>query len=96
MEIYQRTDDQIFEYWSKLQDLWIFLYSCPIPVICAINGTCPAAGCLMACSADYRIMMDNPKFQIGLNETQLGFAAPDWLCWLYQGSFRSHVPKMMF
>ena len=38
----------------------------------------------MACSTDYRIMIDHPKFQIGLNETQLGFAAPNWLCWLYQ------------
>jgi len=84
MEIYQRSDEQIFEYWSMLQELWMALYACPVPVIAAINGTCPAAGCLMACSVDYRIMLDHPKYQIGLNETQLGFAAPDWLCWLYQ------------
>ena len=61
------------------------LYTCELPVIAQINGTCPAAGCLMAISADYRIMEDNSKFRIGLNETQLGFAAPDWLCSIYQG-----------
>merc|ERR1711990_414049 len=83
-EIYNRSDEQIFDYWSQLQQMWITLYSCSLPVIAQINGTCPAAGCLMACSADYRIMENNKKFKIGLNETQLGFAAPDWLCWLYQ------------
>ena len=85
MEIYNRTDEQIFDYWTQLQEMWMSLYSCELPIICQINGTCPAAGCLMACSADYRIMESNPKFKIGLNETQLGFAAPDWLCWVYQG-----------
>ena len=38
MEIYQRTDESIIDYWSQLQEMWISLYSCPIPVICAING----------------------------------------------------------
>ena len=44
MEIYQRTDEQIFEYWSMLQELWMALYACPVPVIAAINGTCPVKG----------------------------------------------------
>lgn len=32
----------------------------------------------MALSCDYRIMADNPKYQIGLNETRLGIVAPFW------------------
>ena len=85
MEIYNRKDDEIFEYWSLLQNMWLSLYTAKTPVIAQINGTCPAAGCLMAIAADYRIMENNRKYKIGLNETQLGFAAPDWLCFNYRG-----------
>ena len=45
----------------------------------ALNGPSPAAGCLLALAADYRIKANNPKFVTGLNETALGFAAPKWL-----------------
>ena len=85
MEIYGRKDEEVFEYWSLLQNMWLSLYTAKSPVIAQINGTCPAAGCLMAIAADYRIMEDNKKYKIGLNETQLGFAAPDWLCFNYRG-----------
>ena len=47
-------------------------------VISAINGACPAGGCAIAFSSDYRIMADG-KHTIGLNETLLGLAAPYWL-----------------
>lgn len=42
------------------------------------QGSSPAGGCLMALSCDYRIMAENPKYSIGLNETQLGIIAPFW------------------
>lgn len=29
-------------------------------------------------TCDYRIMADNPRYSIGLNETQLGIVAPFW------------------
>ena len=45
----------------------------------ALNGPSPAAGCLLALAADYRIKGSDPKFVTGLNETALGFAAPKWL-----------------
>lgn len=48
-------------------------------VVAALNGPSPAAGCLLALAADYRIKANNPKFVTGLNETALGFAAPKWL-----------------
>ena len=56
MEIYQRSDEQIFEYWSMLQELWMALYACPVPVIAAINGTCPVKGshiCLLVAQITY-------------------------------------------
>ncbi|XP_030654667.1 enoyl-CoA delta isomerase 1, mitochondrial isoform X2 [Nomascus leucogenys] len=42
------------------------------------SGACPAGGCLVALSCDYRILADNPRYCIGLNETQLGIIAPFW------------------
>lgn len=45
----------------------------PIP-----QGSSPAGGCLMSLTCDYRIMADNPRYSIGLNETQLGIVAPFW------------------
>lgn len=32
----------------------------------------------MALSSDYRVLADNPKYAIGLNETLLGIVAPFW------------------
>lgn len=46
------------------------------PSLC--QGSSPAGGCLVALSCDYRIMAENPKFSIGLNEAQLGIVAPFW------------------
>lgn len=47
-----------------------------LPSLC--QGSSPAGGCLVALSCDYRIMVENPKFSIGLNEAQLGIVAPFW------------------
>ncbi|XP_010386186.1 enoyl-CoA delta isomerase 1, mitochondrial isoform X2 [Rhinopithecus roxellana] len=42
------------------------------------SGACPAGGCLMTLTCDYRVLADNPRYCIGLNETQLGIVAPFW------------------
>ncbi|XP_025130772.1 enoyl-CoA delta isomerase 1, mitochondrial isoform X3 [Bubalus bubalis] len=43
------------------------------------SGACPAGGCMIALSCDCRVLADNPKYHIGLNETLLGITAPFWL-----------------
>ncbi|WP_242112123.1 enoyl-CoA hydratase/isomerase family protein [Luteimonas aquatica] len=52
------------------------LSECPIPVVAAIAGHAPAGGCVLALCCDYRVMAHGP-FQIGLNETRVGLAAPE-------------------
>lgn len=79
MSMYGRTDDELREYWTHVQDMWLSLYMAPIPMIAAINGAAPAGGCQIAMSCDYRIMAQHPKFNIGLNETLLGIVAPTWV-----------------
>ncbi|XP_041603571.1 enoyl-CoA delta isomerase 1, mitochondrial isoform X1 [Vulpes lagopus] len=78
MEMCGRDPAHYAEYWKAVQELWLRLYLSHLVLICAVNGVSPAGGCLLALSCDYRILADNPKYTIGLNETQLGIVAPFW------------------
>ena len=42
------------------------------------QGVSPAGGCLISLTCDYRVLADNPKYTMGLNETLLGIVAPSW------------------
>ncbi|KAF6124040.1 enoyl-CoA delta isomerase 1 [Phyllostomus discolor] len=66
------------EYWKAMQELWLRLYLSNLVLIAAINGASPAGGCLISLTCDYRVLADNPKYVIGLNETLLGIIAPFW------------------
>ncbi|XP_063082393.1 enoyl-CoA delta isomerase 1, mitochondrial isoform X2 [Cavia porcellus] len=66
------------EYWRAIQETWLKLYLSNMVLVAAINGASPAGGCLMALSSDYRVLADNPRYRIGLNETLLGIVAPFW------------------
>ncbi|XP_012977125.1 enoyl-CoA delta isomerase 1, mitochondrial [Mesocricetus auratus] len=78
-EMYGRNPAHYTEYWKAVQELWLRLYLSKLVLVSAINGASPAGGCLMALTCDYRIMADNPKYTIGLNESLLGIVAPFWL-----------------
>ncbi|XP_018541165.1 enoyl-CoA delta isomerase 1, mitochondrial isoform X1 [Lates calcarifer] len=78
MEMYGKSPERCGEFWRAVQEMWLKLYSSDMVTIAAINGSSPAGGCLMSLTCDYRIMADNPRYSIGLNETQLGIVAPFW------------------
>ena len=67
----------------SVQQIFIDLYGSRLATIAAIEAHSPAGGCLLAMSCDYRVMANDEKFKIGLNETNLGIAAPYWLCDLF-------------
>ena len=48
----------------------------PKPVVAAINGHAIAGGCVLALCCDLRIMADDAKLRIGLNEVALGLEFP--------------------
>ncbi|OPJ87709.1 enoyl-CoA delta isomerase 1, mitochondrial [Patagioenas fasciata] len=77
-EMCGKSTEHYAEFWRAVQEMWLRLYGCNMVTIAAVNGSSPAGGCLIALSCDYRIMVDNPKFNIGLNEAQLGIVAPFW------------------
>ncbi|XP_072455568.1 enoyl-CoA delta isomerase 1, mitochondrial [Notamacropus eugenii] len=77
-EMYGKNEAHYAEFWKAVQELWLKIYISNMVVIAAINGSSPAGGCLMALASDYRVMANNPKYTIGLNETLLGIVAPFW------------------
>lgn len=74
--MYKPDPQRMRDFWRNLQDVWIKLYGSSFPTAAAINGHAPAGGCFLAISCEYRVML--PKYNIGLNETQLGIVAPTW------------------
>ncbi|XP_008293728.1 enoyl-CoA delta isomerase 1, mitochondrial [Stegastes partitus] len=78
LEMYGKSPERCGEFWRAVQEMWLKVYSSNMAVIAAINGSSPAGGCLLSMTCDYRIMADNPRYSIGLNETQLGIVAPFW------------------
>ncbi|HEY0335449.1 MAG TPA: enoyl-CoA hydratase/isomerase family protein [Stenotrophomonas sp.] len=73
---------------NKLLDSWHAFFGAAktlvesrIPVVAAITGHAPAGGCVLALCCDYRVMarsVDAARpYAIGLNEVQVGLAAPE-------------------
>lgn len=61
----------------KGQELWRRVDRFSRPIIAAINGYALGGGCELAISCHFRIMVDQPKAQIGLTEVNLG-VIPGW------------------
>jgi 3,2-trans-enoyl-CoA isomerase len=70
------------QFWSSLQEVWMLMTSFPKVLVAAISGHSPAGGCLLAMTADYRVMVSGPAerpYRIGLNEVPVGITVPPWL-----------------
>ena len=78
LEMYKPNPTRLIAFWKLVQEMYLKIFSSPLIVFSAINGACPAGGCMIAFSSDYRVMA-NGKQTIGLNETLLGLSAPLWL-----------------
>eukprot|EP01095_Lingulamoeba_sp_RSL-Kostka_P009903 TRINITY_DN3468_c0_g1_i1.p1 TRINITY_DN3468_c0_g1~~TRINITY_DN3468_c0_g1_i1.p1 ORF type:complete len:291 (-),score=87.46 TRINITY_DN3468_c0_g1_i1:95-967(-) len=81
---YKTTNEQKFKvFWTAFQEVYKTLYLSPLFVISEISGSAIAGGCFLTLCCDHRIMLDNPKVKIGLNETLLGLSPPKWLASLF-------------
>jgi len=75
---FHRPDlEQLTQYWTSVQELWLALHTTRLATVAAISGHAPAGGCLLALSCDHRVMVSG-GYGIGLNEAQLGITAPPW------------------
>lgn len=89
-ELHRPQPERLAEFWRTFQETWIILNSFPKPIIAAIGGNSPSAGCTLAMGCDFRIMVRGPSsptgavppnrlYRIGLNECKLGLVAPAWV-----------------
>lgn len=73
------SSDRLIRFWKSFQQVYLELYGCRLATVAALEGHAVAGGCMLALCADYRVMSDDPRATIGLNESQLGIVAPPWL-----------------
>jgi Delta3-Delta2-enoyl-CoA isomerase len=52
------------------------LFNYPAPVVACVNGHAIAGGCIIVLCADHRVVADQPRLRIGLNEVALGVQFP--------------------
>jgi enoyl-CoA hydratase len=60
---------------GRFGEVMLRVFSCPKPIVAAINGHAIAGGCVLGLQCDWRVMSAG-DFKIGLNETQLGIGLP--------------------
>lgn len=68
-------------------DMVTTLYGMPKPVVAGVNGHAVAGGCILALTADYRVLRRGAA-QIGLNEVKVGVPLP----WSVSVLLRASVP----
>ena len=85
-ELIAPDPDRLPKFWNSLQQVYIDLYGSRLATVSCLHGHAPAAGCFLAMACDYRVMYAGGNVNgrnhvptIGLNETQLGVAAPPWM-----------------
>jgi 3,2-trans-enoyl-CoA isomerase len=69
-EMHKPSRADFCRFWGTFEMAWVAFYMTPLATVSAIDGACPALGAVMALSSDYRVMVNNPKYRMGLNETQ--------------------------
>lgn len=75
-----KSDEDISEYFDKMDSLLLLLFSINIPVIAAINGHAIGLGFLIALCSDYIISSRVDKIKIGLPEIKIGMAIDSTMC----------------
>ncbi|NOR50702.1 MAG: enoyl-CoA hydratase/isomerase family protein [Desulfuromonadales bacterium] len=67
--------DYVRQFLPALDEVLETIFFCNKPVVAAVNGHAIAGGCLLACTADRRLMVDG-KSQIGVPELRVGVPSP--------------------
>jgi 3-hydroxyacyl-CoA dehydrogenase / enoyl-CoA hydratase / 3-hydroxybutyryl-CoA epimerase len=75
LEIADATEAEALS--AQGQRLFDKLAALPIPTLAGVHGPCLGGGLELALACDYRLVLDNPKTQLGLPEVSLGLL-PGW------------------
>ena len=76
-ELVNPSEPELQRFWNLCQEMWLQLYTSPLPVASAINGHCLAAGTIIAASCDYRVALEG-NYGIGVPAARIGLFAPWW------------------
>ena len=64
-------------FFARFEDAMLALFSLRKPVVAAIGGAAVAGGCILALTADHRLLRRGSP--IGLNEVRIGVPIPGWV-----------------
>lgn len=70
------------------------LFTCPKPVVAAVNGHAIAGGCILACACDYRIMVEGAG-KIGVTELLVGVPFPSIALEILQSVAHEHAVRRL-
>jgi enoyl-CoA hydratase len=71
-------------FWSRFEEASFALFSLRKPLVAAIGGAAVAGGCILALTADLRLLRRGSS--IGLNEVRIGVPLPWWVVTLLRMS----------
>jgi len=66
--------DEIVKWFTYEEGVLLKVFTCPKPVVAAVNGHATAAGMIFSMACDYRLVMNNPKLKLGMTEIKIGLA----------------------
>jgi enoyl-CoA hydratase len=66
---------EVERFLAAMHDMFVRLFTFPKPIVAAVNGHAIAAGCVLACACDYRLMASG-RGTIGIPELKLGVPFP--------------------
>ncbi|NLJ71671.1 MAG: enoyl-CoA hydratase/isomerase family protein [Syntrophomonadaceae bacterium] len=69
-----KDGDEIIKWFELEEDVMYKLFTCPKPVIAAVNGHATAAGMIVSMASDYVIAVNHPKIKLGMTEIKIGLA----------------------
>ncbi len=52
--------------------VFLKVFTCAKPVVCAMNGHAVAGGLIIGMAADYRLLSNHPKTRVGMSEINIG------------------------
>ncbi|MDH7446631.1 enoyl-CoA hydratase/isomerase family protein [Aquimarina sp. 2201CG14-23] len=96
IELYSYDKPKMNEFFNDFGGMYIQLAKFSKPLICAITGYSPAGGCVIAITADHRIMAEGEKYTIGLNEVAVNIQISNNLIrgysfWLGEGKANQYI-----
>lgn len=96
IELYDYDREKMEAFFISFGSMHIEMAKFSKPLIAAVTGYSPAGGTVIAVTADYRIMADDPKYTIGLNEVAVNIQISNNLIeaysfWIGQGNAHRYI-----